>query len=562
LVLSHEVLENYIAKKVGYTGTIDDSAAARAAIGAYVYERTLTLKGQPGDFDIGDANYDTTVSQSVRSFQQPFYLPIARIASYLAALGSSWPAAAKAVGAAPAVRAQAELGLSAAELLIVTTPETDLTHLSTLYTLPFAVKTPPGTGELALTDPAGGPQQDIDASRLYPPMGLTRADLGQLVAAFFVAAGGATVKIVPSKKDATSVQNDVEKVTGLTADALDRMHRLTRLARRTGWAISDLDLALRTLALGANPASGPLTILSLLAHALARPEDVEAVAALHALQARFGLSIGDLCALVGPIPTTPQGTSLFDQLFNAPSSVVTALALPASTVTPLPQMAARLLSALGVDPAGLDVLVRNLATPIGATQGANGWAFAPSLGNLTLLYRHARLARMLGLGIDDLFQLLGLTGAPYIVPAILRVGPDGNPISTTPYVGLGLLNQPAGWPPALANLPLLLDFYDWWKGSGYTLDDIAFATQQPVRDLTKYLDPGAVARQVVEAASSALTFTDTAFSVALGISEQGSRDLLASLSTVSAPLWSRNPRSTGAGASFPASPSIPPRSSG
>ena len=122
--------------------------------------------------------------------------------------------------------------------------------------------------------------------------------------------------------------------------------------------------------------------------------------------------------------------------------------------------------------------------------------FVVSAKNLTLLYRHARLAKLLGVSVDDLFQLLGLL-----------------PLDSVQ---------------SLADVLALADLCDWWRGSGYRLDDVAVATGQPPRDPTRYFDPAAVAAQLQSAAATALTFSDTVFAVAVGTTEQGSRDLIAS----------------------------------
>src|SRR5262249_30927319 len=153
---------------------------------------------------------------------------------YLPELGSSRAAIADAVQASATVRAQAELGLSAPELAIMTTPRPDLAYLSQVYGIAFG-------GTAAAVSAA-------DAAVLCAAMVVTRTDLGQLAAAAFVSTGGATVTITPAKRSADSVQNDVEWVSGLTADALDRMHRLTRMVRKTGWAIPDLDAVLTAIA--------------------------------------------------------------------------------------------------------------------------------------------------------------------------------------------------------------------------------------------------------------------------------------------------------------------------
>src|SRR6185437_16737058 len=188
--------------------------------------------------------------------------------------------------------------------------------------------------------------------------------LGSIVAARFVGAGGASLSISGAKLGPSSIQNDVEWVEGLTIDALDRMHWFTRMVGKTGWAVTDIDL-----------------VLGALADTTLGVPCVENIAQLHALQGRFGLSIGDLCSLVGPIPQTPGSTSpsLFDQLFNAPLYVASSGLLPQATtqffhpsflkgvdIRPttaktIAKMLPRLLTGLGVSLGDLDVLIRGLA---------------------------------------------------------------------------------------------------------------------------------------------------------------------------------------------------------
>src|SRR5262249_33568672 len=112
------------------------------------------------------------------------------------------------------------------------------------------------------------------------------------------------------------------------------------------------------------------------------------------------------------------------------------------------------------------------------------------------------------------FQLLGFLGLDFVGPP--------PPMPATPSL--------PGQPTSLANLLALVDLWDWWKGSGYSLDDIAIGIGLTPRKPAAYPDPGPAAQQIVAGASRALTFTDRVFSVALGTSEQGSRDLLTCLS--------------------------------
>src|SRR5207237_5094021 len=64
LALVAEILENFIATRLGQVDVSD-----RAVVSALVYK--------------------TTLESAVSSFEQPFHLPLARITSYLAALGQS-----------------------------------------------------------------------------------------------------------------------------------------------------------------------------------------------------------------------------------------------------------------------------------------------------------------------------------------------------------------------------------------------------------------------------------------------------------------------------------------
>lgn len=460
------VLENYIAQQLGYTGSLTD----RNAIAALVYKQTLAAH--------------------VDSFHQPFSLPLARIASYLTQFTMTRSDVAVALASTPAVFTQTELNLSSRELAIITTPDANLGHLSHLYEIIF-------TGTPAAVDRA-------DASVLDAAMGLTRDQLGALVATTFVTAGGAAVSILATKWDANSVQNDVEWVQGLTADALDRMHRFTRLVGKTGWQIPDLDLVLQTLGDSAITVTG-----------------LESVAQIHAIMQRLSITIQEAVSLIGPLPQTPAGTSLFDKLFNPPSYVAADGSLPKPTThfvhpafrkntpAPIDSNLPHLLSGLSVNLDGLASLARNLCRYLAQESvtsfdpnalNENDRYFVLSAANLTLLYRHARLAKLLNLSIDDLFELMGLLQIDHIS--------------------------------GLDDLLAFLDLSTWYKQSGYRVDDIVIASGRTPRNPVIYPDAPTVAASIVTAAATALTFTDTVFAVALGMTEQGSSDLIARNTTI------------------------------
>src|ERR1019366_2319914 len=100
--------------------------------------------------------------------------------------------------------------------------------------------------------------------------------------------------------DASSVQNDIERVFGLTASTLDRLHRMRRLWRNLAWAGRELDLVFTHLGVAA------LTDTDLLP-----------LGQFLALQRRLGASVLDTCALTGLLPQQPvdDDPSLFDRLF-------------------------------------------------------------------------------------------------------------------------------------------------------------------------------------------------------------------------------------------------------
>ena len=461
LEIVNEILENDAARRLGFSGSLED----RAAIADLVYRQTL--------------------AERVDSLRQPFHLPLARITAFLRALGHSRAEIADAVGVDAASRALAALGLSPREDQIITHPDTDLTRLSHVYGIAF--------------QPAGAAMAPVDAKALVDAMGLGRADFGELIATTFVAGGGDAPAIVAEKRTPLSVQNDVERVHGLTAETLDRMQRLRRLQAALGWPYPDLDIVLG--ALGAQPLSGA---------------GLTRLATLVRIRERHSIPADELSALAGPMPRVPAGRSLFDRLFN-PRSVVgsdgsypkpTARfvhpAFRRTTVAPADPALARLTAALGVDLEALATLVRALAAHL-TQESAPGFDpeapveddryFVLSAANLTVLYRHARLSRMLGITVSELFELLALAG-------IDRVSGDDD-------------------------VRALTEVHEWWRRTGMSLDDLRVATGRPARQPQRYPEPAAIATAVVTTAAASLTFRDTVFAVSLGTSEQGSRDLAA-----------------------------------
>jgi hypothetical protein len=447
LDLINEILESYIAQRRGYTGDLGD----RAAVEDHVYRLQLA------------AAEDSSWQPS--SFRQPFVLPVEQLDAYLAAREHSRAEVARALMSDPPALLAALLRTSRREVDLIVQKNEDPTFLRKLYGLEGAIDA-------------------LDAQLLLPATGLSRADLGNALATRFVQ-GATTIEIRSEKKDADSVQNDIERIYGLTMGALDRLHRFTRLLRRLPWSIAELDLAL-----GAG--------------------DLIALPTMLALQERWKLSVAENCALWSAIPQIPPGKSLFDRLFNLPPFAQLDGPLPKDSVrfvhpafrtsgTPLPadHTLSRLLAGLRVDDDGLAQLIRQLTKPLGAepdNPDDTKKGFLLTAANLTLLYRHARLAEWLKLTVAELFQL------------IRQAGLNGQVADRT-------------------DLEKLLDHHDAWKESGFKLDDIDFITRVPVREPSAYPDAQRLADEIVQELKDkkTLELADTVFAFLSGVTEEQSR---------------------------------------
>jgi hypothetical protein len=207
LDLVAEILENYIARHLGYAGDLSD----RSAIEALVYDANLAVASDAVD--------------------QPFVLPLTRLDALLSAGATSRAEIVRVVGGTDAELVRAVLHVNTRGFDLIATEISGLAALGSVYGIAFG-------GTEAAVDP-------VDASALRAGLQIERAALGELVRSDFVSRGA--VSIVPGKRDANSVQNDIERVTGLSAPVLDRMYRVVRLSRALRWNVPDVDLALASL---------------------------------------------------------------------------------------------------------------------------------------------------------------------------------------------------------------------------------------------------------------------------------------------------------------------------
>jgi Tc toxin complex TcA C-terminal TcB-binding domain/Neuraminidase-like domain/Putative peptidoglycan binding domain len=221
--------------------------------------------------------------------------------------------------------------------------------------------------------------------------GLGYADLEAVLATRFVDPTGA-VTISPDADAIDSCDVETLHTDGLTADILDRLHRFIRLWRKLGWAISDLD---RTICLLSPDSTAPL----LTDQVLVRLDH------LRGLCARLRLAVKPALAFWRPIDTA-EPSSLYESLFYNPAVFKPqdeAFRLRADLRElvhidqSLTDHAAALQAAFRLDAVGFAALLVK-------TDGAL------DLANLSLVFRHATLARQLRLSVPDLLIALDLIG--------------------------------------------------------------------------------------------------------------------------------------------------------
>jgi hypothetical protein len=525
LDIINPTLENYIARQHGYKGGLAD----RNPIETAVYQHTL--------------------SKSQASFHQPFTLPLEKLDTYLEHFSISRTQIARALGAEAPVIVKTALKISDEVYRQIKDANPNHEFLKRVYGIPFAF-----SGAAAHVNA-------LNTKDLLLATDYSRSDLEKATTTRFVTKNGAyKVHIRTEKKNADSVQNDVEKISGLTADSLHRLYRFTRLLRALPWSISELDMILSQL-----DAAGSAVGVD--------EQALDCIVQILDVRARWALPVDQLCALWSPIPTSPRSGCLFDRLFNfAPlaqtdgkwpqpdikfvhaafSASGKALTLTVSHHSTDPRSdqhephhhkshqqetshhdntTARLLAGLQVSDTDLITLITNLATALGAnltssTESDHG--FLLSLSNLTLLFRHALLARLLNLSIPQLFQMI-------------RIGRLSDPA-----VAQGHSRETAEKKDhvrCLDDLASLLEFFDWFQASGYQLDDLGTITQGLVLNPASYPNPADLAGELAAtiAADHSLEFADRVFMLLPGVTEAESQQMITGNPALFAAIPDANP---------------------
>ncbi len=490
LQLTSEIFEGFIAREHGIADGAD--------------RRTITT-----------AVYKTVLPAGRHSVLQPFHLPIAELEIYLQHFKLRRVDVAERLGEPEEVQLRAALGLTKIQADLITNSDPSDGNIR---------------NKLGIV-----PANDILTMReLVTATQLPRIDLGEILKSRFVG-GENPLTIRSEKKSPESVQFDIERVHGVTLPHLDRVHRLLRLQRHLPWLPRELDAFI---------ASCPAKTLDATVLADAGR------AAL--LKERFKASPHELCALAGEMPDLvidrrkgPQDRERtpYDLLFNLPDLMRlekrypdAALRYDAAEISSLAQeRALRLRAALGVDEAGLASLVEGLAHELFAnTPSDSATALSrffglrlhasprpvlppsappidprplppPAAGdrsfpldgrNLSLVFRHATLARWLKLDVAELFTLIRLT----------------------PNVG----SHVAGLRGALA----VVRFHDWWKSTPLSLEALTLLLA-PAKALTGAVEDLWKALQAWLKEQDAVSVADTFLTQVEGVGEDLSRTIIA-----------------------------------
>ena len=490
LDIINEVLENAVALD---SGEMDrDELEDREEVKNLVYGKELPQTG-------GDA---------VDSFDQPFQLPFEQIQIYLEHFDPTLGDVARALQATSKTQARSELGLSDRTYQLITQPKTSLDFLRSVYGIPEL--TLDGTTVVASTN---GATEAPDAQQFLDATHLSRDEFGRIVETEYVTGSDTPIDIRGEKRTPESVQNDIERVYGLTTEKLDRAHRFTRLWRALPWSIEELDLALDHLT-----SSGVSTGIE--AGNANDPGTLSYIGRLRQAQKGLDVGVDKLIALWDEMPTqsTADGKdALFDRVFNAesflemgqqpwdrnntPSFLHPAFKQGKSSEAE-PKLR-RLLAATGLDADAFLGLLKGLAGPSGplgidlSTNSVSHRSFKLTRAHLSVLYRHARLAKLLDVEPDTLLRLLAIE-------------PD---IS-------------GGYIDGINELEAALDIVSWWKQAPWSVAELEYLLGGDRPESVP--EPSNLATAVVERVQNEqmLVFTDTLFSAVDGITETQSKAII------------------------------------
>lgn len=293
-------------------------------------------------------------------------------------------------------------------------------------------------------------------------VGISRSQLDELLAITF----NPDLKniIVTNEPIPDELQNFPEVLNGLTNDRLDFIHRFIRLWKKTSWSISELDLVLTALK------------DALLVGSQLDDKAVLYVAKLVDIQDKLKFTVEELCSLFYNLPslypkasTKQSDRKLFDRIFDTKKIFEDPVT---HTINPFPEYyhhffntadpsdmkvdpkTGPLLAGLGISESELLLLFDLLKNEIPFN---NSGKSNLNLERVSLLYRHARIARALKIKIDDFIKVLALIFSP----------------------GDSIVEN-------LDQIFQLIEFKDWFKNSPFSISEVHFIVKGQENDLVRY----------------------------------------------------------------------------
>lgn len=343
---------------------------------------------------------------------------------------------------------RARINVSKEELQVITTPD------------PIDVK-------FRFEDPASF--SDFDVQDFIRIVGITRQELEDLLATTFNTDLEAIDIDVLVELTPDGLENLLEILKNLTNERLDYIHRFVRLWRKTTWSIPELDLVLSSLL-----NSGLITSSSL------DDTTVQCIGKLVDIQEMLKLNVEELCAMFHHIPTseTPPvkeaDRRLFERMFDPiklfgqdpvtgnPNSSTKFHHYSFNSNDPtdkqVHQILPMLLAGIGISETELLLLFDLLKNEI--PFDADGECTL-DLESISLLYRHARLARALKLSIEDFIVALNLNFA--------ASGTVGNTVVRT-----------------LEQIYQLIEFKGWSRASPFNVPELRFILAGNETNTIKY----------------------------------------------------------------------------
>jgi hypothetical protein len=354
------------------------------------------------------------------SCRQPFNLPLEEVRLFLSHFGLSLDEIYKTLNTPKSLQYREKLNLSAEELEIITTSN------------------PAGTKRRFENIPLS----NFNLQDFIRLAGISRSELDDLLKI------ESLPPVAQVKVNQVKVNGDIQKyneeIINLTDDNLDLIHRFVRIWKKTKWNIREFDLILS--AIEASP------ILSYLKEFDANGKRkflplplIMKLSLITSIQEKLNLSVEEIATIIYELPQTsiqkdqkPFYERIFDleKIFgkadpaaNGNNTYKSEATLSANKsqdkITPL------LLAGLGVSQSDLDALFKLLAI--------NDRKL--NIDVLSNLYRHASIARGLGISVEDLISNAKLTLS-------------GSPITQ------------------LENIETVIEFADWLQESSFSASEI------------------------------------------------------------------------------------------